>query len=73
MELAVLKELGGWVKWNSMQKYIKVLPSTIRSQYEASYKKLQEKLESSEDEEISLVDFALMEAPEPVGLTASTI
>jgi integrase len=62
MELAVLKELGGWEKWNSMQRYIKVLPSTVRSQYEASYARLQEKAESGDDEELSLVDFALMDA-----------
>src|SRR5450631_1524869 len=33
MELAVLKELGGWVSWNAMQRYIKVLPETIQRQY----------------------------------------
>ena len=68
MELAVLKELGGWEKWNSMQRYIKVLPATVRSQYEASYAKLQEKLESGEDEELSLLDFALMDSNQPTSL-----
>jgi integrase len=62
MELAVLKELGGWESWKSMQRYIKVLPATIRSQYETSYARLQEKAESAEDEELSLVDFALMDS-----------
>ena len=57
--------LGGWEKWNSMQRYIRVLEGTIRSQYEASYAKLQEKRESGEDEAIPLFDFALMEATEP--------
>jgi integrase len=71
MELAVLKELGGWESWNSMQRYIKVLESTVRSQYEASYSKLQEKQESGEDEAISLVDFALMESEEPATSTES--
>lgn len=66
MELAVLKELGGWEKWNSMQRYIKVLPATVRSQYEASYARLQEKAEYGEDEEISLLDFAAMNVDEPV-------
>lgn len=69
MELAVLKVLGGWESWSSMQRYIKVLDSTVRGQYEASYAKLQEKQESGEDETISLVDFAMMNAPEPVSLT----
>jgi integrase len=71
MELAVLKELGGWESWNSMQRYIRVLESTVRSQYEASYSKLQEKQESDEDEAISLVDFALMETEEPATNTES--
>lgn len=71
MELAVLKELGGWESWNSMQRYIKVLPSTVRSQYEASYARLQEKAESGEDEEISLIDFALMNAVQPANPTTA--
>ncbi len=73
MELAVLKELGGWESWNSMQCYIKVLESTVRSQYEASYSKLQEKHESDEDEAISLVDFALMEIENPATSTESIV
>ena len=60
MELAVLRELGGWEKWNSMQRYIKVLEGTVRAQYESAYRRLQEKTETEEDETISLVDFALM-------------
>ena len=70
MELAVLKELGGWESWNSMQRYIKVLPATIRSQYEASYARLQGKRpRSGEDEEISLIDFALMKQADPISIT----
>jgi integrase len=61
MELAVLRELGGWEKWNSMQRYIRVLDSTVRSQYEAAYARLQERAESDDDEVISLVDFAFMD------------
>jgi integrase len=72
MELAVLKVLGGWEKWNSMQRYIRVLDSTIRSQYEASYAKLQEKMESGEEEIISLVDFALMDEAKPATPSASS-
>jgi len=45
-----------------------VLPATVRSQYEASYAKLQEKLESGEDEELSLLDFALMDSNQPISL-----
>ena len=73
MELAVLKELGGWQSWSSMQRYIKVLDSTVRGQYEASYARLQEKQESGEDETISLVDFALMNAAQTASLNAPTI
>jgi integrase len=69
MELAVLKVLGGWESWSSMQRYIKVLDSTVRAQYEASYAKLQEKHESGEDETISLVDFALMDTNYPADLS----
>jgi len=58
MELAVLKELGGWKNWNSVQCYIQVLPATIRRQYAAAYKALQEKQEAAEDESLSLFDFA---------------
>jgi integrase len=63
MELAVLKELGGWESWNSMQKYIRVLPSTVRTQYESAYRSLQERTNANEEETISLVDFALIAAP----------
>jgi site-specific recombinase XerD len=73
MELAVLKELGGWQSWSSMQRYIKVLSTTVRAQYEASYARLQEKQESSEDETISLVDFALMNGAQPASLNAPII
>lgn len=71
MELAVLKELGGWEKWNSMQCYIKVLETTVRSQYQASYTRLQERQESGEDEVISLVDFAMMDSNSVISLPAS--
>jgi integrase/recombinase XerD len=64
MELAVLKVLGGWESWSSMQKYIKVLDSTVKAQYEATYAKLQKKAESDEDQAISLVDFAMMNTDE---------
>jgi site-specific recombinase XerD len=73
MELAVLKVLGGWEKWNSMQRYIKVLEGTVRAQYQAAYMRLQERPESEEDEVISLVDFALIDGavtPNP-NLTAA--
>jgi integrase len=66
MELAVLKVLGGWVSWNSMQKYIRVLDVTVRRQYEESYQKLQEQLESEDSETLSLLDFASMNADTPI-------
>lgn len=66
MELAVLKELGGWRNWNSMQRYIKVLPATVRRQYESAYKKLQDKQDSAEDECLSLLEFAAMTDETPV-------
>jgi integrase len=73
MELAVLKVLGGWESWSSMQRYIKVLDSTVRGQYETAYARLQEKHESGEDEAISLIDFARMNAAQPASLNAPTI
>ncbi len=72
MELSVLKVLGGWEAWNSMQRYIKVLDSTVRGQYEASYARLQEQHESGEDEAISLIDFALMAPSEPASIITAT-
>jgi hypothetical protein len=55
-----------------MQRYIKVLDSTVRGQYEASYARLQEQHESGEDEAISLIDFALMAPSEPASITTAT-
>ncbi len=66
MELAVLKELGGWESWNSMQRYIKVLEGTVRAQYESAYARLQERCETEEDEVISLLDFAAMNSDDAV-------
>jgi integrase len=62
MELAVLKVLGGWTNWNSMQKYIKVLDGTVRRQYEEAYRKLQEKPEARKEVTLSLMDFAALAA-----------
>lgn len=66
MELAVLKELGGWVSWNSMQGYIKVLDATVQRQYAESYKKLQEHGMSGAEVMIPLADFARMKDGAPV-------
>jgi integrase/recombinase XerC len=60
MEIAILKELGGWANWNSMQRYIRVLPDTIKRQYEESYLKLQEQEEAGIEESLSLLDFAAL-------------
>jgi cyanate lyase len=70
MELAVLRELGGWETWNSMQRYIRVLDGTVRAQYESAYRQLQQKAELDEDEVISLVDFALMNTMDAVSPSA---
>lgn len=43
MSLAVLQKLGGWTKLNSLQRYIQILPETIRDEYEAAYKRLEER------------------------------
>lgn len=71
MELAVLKELGGWESWNSMQRYILVLEGTVRAQYESAYARLEERRESDEDEVISLLDFAAMNGNDPATLSVS--
>jgi integrase len=60
MELATLKELGGWESWSSMQRYIKVLPETVKRQYAGSYQRIQEKQQAEPENVISLMDFALM-------------
>jgi integrase len=65
MDLAVRKVLGGWESWNSMQKYIKVLDTTVKRQYEESYNKLQEKNGAEREEPLSLLDFALMSPDRP--------
>jgi integrase len=69
MELAVLKVLGGWESWSSMQRYIQVLDSTVRRQYEETYQKLQEQAQAESDEILSLLDFAALEA----GAASTTI
>jgi integrase/recombinase XerC len=58
MALAILKELGGWESWNSMQRYIRVLPETVRQQYEETYAKIQQTQKSDTEEIVSLLDFA---------------
>ena len=61
MELAVLKELGGWESWNSMQRYIRVLETTVRRQYEETYRKLQTtQVDEGSEQTFSLMDVALL-------------
>ncbi len=60
MELPVLQVLGGWKSLSSLQRYIKVLDTTIQRQYEASYRKLQEQEQAEVEETLSLVDLALI-------------
>ncbi|MGA1984039.1 MAG: site-specific integrase [Acidobacteriaceae bacterium] len=62
MELPILQELGGWKSLSSLQRYIKVLDTTIQRQYEASYRKLQEQDQAEVEETLSLVDFAVINA-----------
>lgn len=70
IDLAVLRELGGWADLNSLQRYVKILPDTIRREYEAAYAKMQQQ-ESPDNETLSLMDFALMNAPETTTTTDS--
>jgi integrase/recombinase XerC len=63
IDLVTLKELGGWKSWTSLERYTRVLPETIRRQYEQAYAKIQERQERAvEDEPISLLQFAEMNA-----------
>ncbi len=64
MDLAVLKELGGWVSLKGLERYVLVLDSTLQRQYQEAYKKLQEKEEQGAETVISLVDFANMHKEE---------
>ena len=66
MELAVLKELGGWLSWDAMKGYIKVLDVTVRRRYEAAYRKLQEEQNFVEEGPLSLLDFADLAGEKPV-------
>jgi integrase/recombinase XerC len=73
MELATLKELGGWVSLNSMQRYIRVLPETVKRQYEQAYQKLQESQALEAEESISLVDFAMMNKDNDISYVSSAV
>jgi integrase len=66
MELAVLMELGGWKSLAGVACYIQILPTTLRRQYAAAYKAMQEQQDSGEDESLSLLDFAAMATEKPV-------
>jgi integrase len=68
MELAVLMQLGGWKDWTSMRRYIKVLPSTIKTQYEEAYHKLSEQRARPAEPTISLAEFAMLT---PVGASTT--
>jgi len=45
MNMPFLQKLGGWKHLGSMQKYLRILPETIRREYQAAYKKMQEQVE----------------------------
>lgn len=61
MSLAVLLTVGGWTKLNSAQKYIQILPETVRQEYEEAYKKLEERPAPEQEESMSLIEFAKLE------------
>jgi integrase len=61
MSLPVLMQLGGWKYLSSLQKYLKVLPTTVREQYEQAYQKMQEQRELCMDETMSFMEFARLE------------
>jgi integrase len=65
MELPILQQLGGWKSLRSVQIYAKIRPSTVDRQYEAAYAVIEEKLQSPQEETLSLLDFALMGESEP--------
>lgn len=75
MDLAVLMKLGGWKAWDSMRRYIEILPSTIKAEYEESYRKLQTMRSAPEEPTLSLTDFASLGGGEsldsPRGLTTT--
>lgn len=70
MEVAVLQELGGWVSLKSVEWYAKIRPETVDRQYAASYAKLKqhEKEQESEEESLSLLDFAMIDDPDTTTL-----
>lgn len=61
MDLAVLKELGGWLHWSSLQCYVQVLPETIRKQYQDAYERLSEPKQEDPDQMLALEDYLQME------------
>jgi len=61
MDLAVLKELGGWLHWTSLQFYIQVLPETIRRQYQAAYERIDEVKHEEPDQLLTLADYLQVE------------
>lgn len=61
MSLPVLKQLGGWKTLSSLEKYVKILPETLRKEYEESYQKIQEHEEEEPEETMSFMDFVSMD------------
>ena len=61
MNLAVLQKLGGWTNLNSLQRYIQILPETIRREYESACKKIEESPRPEPEESMSLLEFAALE------------
>jgi integrase len=61
MDLTVLMKLGGWVNLNSLQRYIKILPETVRIQYEAAYNKIESPTKRPPSQTFSLLEYVAME------------
>jgi site-specific recombinase XerD len=61
MELPVLQQLGGWKSLSSVQIYAKIRKSTVERQYRSAYDAIEQKLNSPQEETLSLTDFAFMD------------
>lgn len=57
MDLAVLQKLGGWACLASMESYIRILPETIRSQYEEAYERMKNSQQEPAPETLSMDQF----------------
>lgn len=61
MDLAVLQKLGGWLCLASMEAYIRVLPETVRREYQEAWARLKERQQEPIEETLSMDQFVEME------------